>query len=197
MLAFMNMKRFVALIAAFVLVVPLFASFTIVIPGRGDIWYSVMAENGEILPLDDSVYYKRWNGILAENLADGIYMVTDNDTSCVVIMGGVSEDALDLALNFYSADTVIIPRGMKVDPEILGDASVRDAILLSRLSDLEKRLYENEGISVHYSKPGELIDIIDGRPALEDSGKAVLVTCPDCGREFTEYSSLKAPVIRT
>lgn len=75
MLAFMNMKRFVALIAAFVLVVPLFASFTIVIPRRGDVWYSVMAENGEILPLDDSVYYKRWNGLLAENLSDGIYMV--------------------------------------------------------------------------------------------------------------------------
>ena len=59
-----------------------------------------MAENGEILPLDDSVYYKRWNGILAENLADGIYMVTENDASCVVIMDGVSEDALDLALNY-------------------------------------------------------------------------------------------------
>ena len=181
------MKKLITLVAVLSIASLLFADYTVIIPEHRGEYYSLMAENGEILPLDDYVYYKRWNGLLAENLGEGIYRIEEDGNSVIVVMNGVSESTLDAALHFENADTAILPESFTGFPGILGDAGVSEAVFLRRLSDLERRLYENEGITVSYIRPGALLDITDGLPAIADTGKTITVTCPECGHSFTLY----------
>ena len=71
-----------------------------------------------------------------------------------------------------------------LDAEEMADAGFRSMIVLSRTSELEERLYANEGIEIIHARGGDILDFEGGMP-LADDGQKVMVTCPRCGARFT------------
>ena len=71
------MRRAVSILALIIASSSLFAAYSIVTPESSDGMYMLMNAVGETLPLDDDLYYKEWNGLLAEQLNTGIYKVRD------------------------------------------------------------------------------------------------------------------------
>ena len=41
--------------------------------------------DGRSILLDGDIHFKRWNGMLLEQLTDGVYMVTDEDGDAIVL----------------------------------------------------------------------------------------------------------------
>ena len=102
------MKKVFCVLAFMLLALSLLsASFSVVIPERRGEDYSILSFDGDVLPLDNSVFYKHWNGILAENLDTGIYKITEGSDSCIVVMSGTSAEDLFFSLRFEEADTII------------------------------------------------------------------------------------------
>ncbi len=180
------MKKIFLILLMLAVILPAFASYTIVMPERFDCDYQIMTDDGELLSLDESIYYKRWIGLLAENLDTGIYMITEDGNSVIAVMDGTDERMLYNAIAFTSADTIIIPEKMNADPEILAASDITDAVLFSHLSELQERLYKNSGIEITYSHPGDLLNISDGRPVIND-GRNLIVLCPHCGNQIEIY----------
>ena len=79
------MRRAVSILALIIASSSLFAAYSIVTPESSDGMYMLMNAVGETLPLDDDLYYKEWNGLLAEQLNTGIYKVRDNGESVVIV----------------------------------------------------------------------------------------------------------------
>ena len=155
------------------------AAFSVVIPERRREDYSILSFDGDVLPLDNSVFYKHWNGILAENLDTGIYKITEGSDSCIVVMSGASAEDLFFSLRFEEADTIIFQGGFNGEPEVLAEAGIKNVVFTRRLSELEERLFQNEGINIIYTHPGSLVDI-----PLEYK-KPELIYCPRCGYAFS------------
>ena len=154
------------------------ASYSIVTPERNESFYSVLSSDGEVLLIDESIFYKRWNGLLAENIAEGIYKISDESSSCIIVMDGYSIEGANL--RFENADSIIFLDNPKLDPEALSEIGIRNAVFARRLSELEERLYQNEGISISYIRPGDIIDI----PITEQNTERIHVYCPHCGYSF-------------
>ena len=65
------MKTLAILVLSLLSITPLFAGYGISIPDRGNYDF-IVVKDGEMLPLDENVWMKRWNGITAEQLDKGI-----------------------------------------------------------------------------------------------------------------------------
>ena len=180
------MKRLIAIALTLLAILPLSASFSIVTPSRPHDGYAIMADNGDILPLDDHVWLKRWNGLTAEQIDTGIYRIEDNDAFIWIITGPTDPLTLDRLFRFESGITTIItPDTRYLAPEDIADTGCSVIVTGKKMSALNERLFGNEGIEVEYYRTGDIIDIENGVPVNESRADTILVTCPCCGNRFT------------
>lgn len=178
------MKRLFALAALIAALSPLAAAYSIIAPSHAGEPYRLLTEDSDMLSLDSSVWYKRWNGLLAERLADGIYEIS-GDGGAVIISSSGDAEALQTALAFESGlKSAVLPSLSGLDAEEMADAGFRSLVVLSRTSELEERLYANEGIEIIHARGGDILDFEGGMPLVDD-GREVMVTCPSCGARFT------------
>ena len=178
------MKRLFAFAALIAALSPLSAAYSIIIPSHAGEPYRLLTEDSDMLSLDGSIWYRKWNGLLAERLADGIYEVS-GDGGAVIVSSSDDAEALQAALAFESGLTsAVLPSLSGLDAEEMADAGFRSMIVLSRTSELEERLYANEGIEIIHARAGDIVDFEGGMP-LGDDGPEVMVTCPRCGARFT------------
>lgn len=174
------MRRLIALALSLIVLLPL-SAFSIVAPQRLGEPFAVLSDEGDIQPLDDSVWYKRFDGILLEQLDEDVYKAED-----VIVIGNDKDSTtLERALRFEDTTTVIFAGRNPLDVEMIADIGAECVMLPRRVSELEERLYGNEGIAVKYYRNGDVIDIADGLPVdNQDDGNEVWVVCPECGTRF-------------
>ena len=180
------MKRLIAITLTLLAILPLSASFSVITPSRPHDSYAIMADNGDILPLDDHVWLKRWNGLTAEQMDTGIYRIEDDGNFIWVITGPVDPLTLDRLFRFESGITTIItPDTRYLAPEDIADTGCRVVVSGKRMSALNERIFRNEGVDVEYYRSGDIIDIENGVPVNGSGTDTILITCPCCGNRFT------------
>ena len=180
------MKRLIAITLALLAILPLSASFSVVIPSRPHDSYAIMTDNGDILPLDEHVWLKRWNGITAEQMDTGIYRIEDDGDFIWVITGPADPLTLDRLFRFESdITTIITPDTRGLDPEDIADTGCRVVVTGKRMSALNERIFGNEGVDIEYFRSGDIIDIENGLPVNGSGADTIVVTCPCCGNRFT------------
>ena len=163
-----------------------FAGFSIAVPDRNSPWYQVISTDGDIIPLDDDVYYKRWNGLLLDRNTDGIYTVSEDRTGITVIASGLDPRHILSTLRLAEPRTLLIPDASPLDPEGLTDYGISHVVSLKRLSRLQEAMYEAKGVTLSYARPGDVLEFENGLPA-EDTGPedTFVVICPRCGEQIT------------
>ena len=183
----MNHRRIAALIILFTLsLASAFAGFSIAIPDRDSPWYQIISTDGNIIELDDSVYYKRWNGLLLDRSTDGMYTVSEDRTGVTVIANGLAPRHIPSTLRLAEPRTIIIPDASPLDPEDLADYGVSHVVSLKRLSKLQEAMYGAKGVTLTYSRSGDVMDFENGLP-VEDTGAedTLIIICPRCGEQIT------------
>ena len=183
-----HMKRmaFVFILTLFS-IVPLFSSYTVILPEKGYPHYALITSDGEMTDLDDTVWSKRWNGLRLEQLADGIYMVGEDGSAAVVTETGSDPDDLAQAIRFSPETiTLLISAAGLPDDEVLENAGIRSILLTHPLPSREKARLSARGFEISQVRPGEAVCIENGKAVIEDS-HAITVVCPDCGNAFTLY----------
>lgn len=163
-----------------------FAGFSIVIPDRDSQWYQVINTDGDIIALDDDVYYKRWNGLLLDRSTDGMYTVSEDRTGVTVIASGLDPRHILSTLRLSEPSTIIIPDASTLDPKDLVDYGISHVVTLRRLSKLQEAMYEAKGITITYSRPGDVLGFENGLPMKNTGAEDTLVViCPRCGEQIT------------
>lgn len=183
----MYIRRIVALLIFVSLTLTsAFAGFSIAIPDRDSPLYQVISPDGDIIALDDDVYYKRWNGLLLDRNTDGIYMVSEGRTGITVIASGLDPRHILSTLRLAEPRTIIIPDASPLNPEDLADYSIRHVVTLKRLSKLQETMYEAKGVTLTYARPGDVLNFENGLPVKDTGPKDTLVViCPRCGEQIT------------
>ena len=180
------MKRLIAIALTLLAILPLSASFSVITPSRPYDGYTIMADNGDILPLDDHVWLKRWNGLTTEQIDTGIYRIEDDGAFIWVITGPADPLTLDRLFRFESGITTIItPDTRYLAPEDIADTGCSVIVTGKKMSALNERLFGNEGVDIEYFRSGDIIDIENGVPVNGSGADTILVTCPCCGNRFT------------
>lgn len=180
------MKRLIAIALTLLAILPLSASFSVITPSRPYDGYTIMADNGDILPLDDHVWLKRWNGLTTEQIDTGIYRIEDDGAFIWIITGPTDPLTLDRLFRFESGITTIItPDTRGLDPEDIADTGCSVIVTGKKMSALNERLFGNEGVDIEYFRSGDIIDIENGVPVNGSRADTILVTCPCCGNRFT------------
>ena len=179
------MRKLATLILSLLFITPLFAGYGISIPDRGNYDF-IVVKDGEMLPLDENVWMKRWNGITAEQLDKGIYKVTEGSESILITYPGTSGENIEDALRFeYGMTTAIVPDASGLEARTLSEAGIRVLLTMKPMPQIRKRLMEEENIDVLRAQRGSLIDIENGLPTKDSANKKELIFfCPDCGHEF-------------
>lgn len=184
----MHIRRVTALIIFVSLTLTsAFAGFSIAIPDRNSPWYQVITTDGDIIALDDDVYYKRWNGLLLDRgSSDGMYTVSEDRTGVTAIASGLDPRHILSTLRLAEPRTIIIPDASPLDPEGLTDYGISHVVSLKRLSRLQEAMYEAKGVTLSYARPGDVLEFENGLPA-EDTGPedTFVVICPRCGEQIT------------
>lgn len=179
------MRRAVSILALIIASSSLFAAYSIVTPESSDGMYMLMNAVGETLPLDDDLYYKEWNGLLAEQLNTGIYKVRDNGESVVIVTKPYSVDLLRYALwSQMDINTVVMPVLDAIEPSELKDSGVTQVITFTEPTELDERFYSLQQIKLDAIDYGDIIDIVDGNAAIDEKTE-IAVSCPHCGETFT------------
>ena len=179
------MKTLAILVLSLLSIAPLFAGYSISIPDSGNDDF-IVVKDGEMLPLDENVWMKRWNGLTAEQLDNGIYKVTEESESILISYPGTSREAIEDALRFeYGISTAIIPDSNGLEAGTLAEAGIRLLLTIEPMPQIQERLMEEENIDVQRIQRGSLIDIENGFPIKDSSNRKELIFfCPDCVHEF-------------
>ena len=180
------MKKAFTILIFLVLSLNIFATATIIVPEK-DEEHFILLSGKEMLPLDDYVWYKKWNGLLAQQLDEGIYIITENSHSVVVAEKDTEPETIERAIRFEYADSLILLGSSYPDAEELKDSGIRNLLLTRRVSEVERRILSKEGITVSSIREGDVIDFESGKPVLEDGKTPISVICPDCGTRFVIY----------
>ena len=183
----MNHRRIAALIIfVSITIASVSAGFSIAIPDRDSPWYKVISTDGDIIALDDSVYYKRWNGLLLDRSSDGMYTVSEGRVGVTVIAEGLDPRHILSTLRLAEPRTIIIPDASALNPEDLADYGVSHVVSLKRLSKLQESMYEAKGVTLTYARPGDVLAFQNGLP-VEDTGAedTLIIICPRCGEQIT------------
>ena len=183
----MHIRRVTALIIFVSLTLAsAFAGFSIAIPDRDSPCYQVISTAGDIIPLDDSVYYKRWNGLLLDRSTDGMYTVSENRTGVTVIASGLDPRHILSTLRLAEPRTIIIPDASHLNPEDLANYGVSHVVSLKRLTKLQEAMYDAKGVTLTYARPGDVLDFENVIP-VKDTGPedTLVVICPRCGEQIT------------
>ena len=163
---------------------PLFASYGIVTPSYPEMPYSILAENGEIIALDDMVWSKNWEGLRLEQ-TDGVYEVKEKNGSTTMIVTDLADDSsLYLTLGLSDATTLVTSGWIPEDRD-LERSDIRAIVIIGRVDEVFERILENKGYDVYSFRPGSVIDIENGYPEIEDEGDYYVVKCPNCGEMIT------------
>lgn len=179
-----NISAFVTLLT--LTLASAFAGFSIAIPDRDSPWYQVISTDGNIIALDDSVLYKRWNGLLLDRSSNGMYTVSEDSNDVTVIASGLDSRLILSTIRLAEPRTIIIPDASPLDSENLADYGVSNVVSLKRLSKLQEAMYEAKGITITYSRPGDVLGFENGLPMKNTGAEDTLVViCPRCGEQIT------------
>ena len=178
----MRIRKAIAIIALVLAALPLFSSYSVILPERGRKEFIVVSDNGETKALDDTVWYKRWNGLLLENMAPSIYMITEDDDEVLLIGRGATADDIESTMRYADADFIITER---LITERAAELFEGDTMLTTeRFDNLYAVMLERNGIEAKPVRSGERIMISDGEYASPASEREILVSCPHCGHSF-------------
>lgn len=180
------MKKILSILALLIISLDLYAAMAIAVPERDNERFALI-DGRDMLILDDYVWYKRWHGLLAEQLDDGIYMISDGNHAVIAAERSVSTWELEDTISLYDADSLILLGSGIPDVEVLKDSGITTLLLLNRPTELEKRMLKEEGISAITVKPGDVLDFENGQPVDDNKGTPVSVICPMCGTRFAIY----------
>lgn len=178
------MRKALSVLFIILSMLPLSAAYSVVIPETADGNYLIMDSLGETLPLDDTLYYKEWSGLLAEQLNTGIYKIKENERSIIIVTKSYSMDLLRYALwSQMDISAIVVPVLPDIEPSELRDSKITQAVTLTEPSVQEKSSYYIHNIDIDTIEPGDVIEIVDGNALIEE--KEIVVYCPHCGETFT------------
>ncbi len=166
------------------------ASYSIAIPDRIGMPYVLISDDGnDTLSLDDTVWYRKWQGLLIEQTDSSIYMVTDQDGDSLVIANNrAALEKLRNAIRFYDVKTLLYSGMPAIPAESLAKEGITQALLMERLTEEEEAIYEENGISFSYIRPGDIVDIDNDSINVEQIGEeGIIVICPHCKNSFTIF----------
>lgn len=174
------------LIGLFLLLsLPLFADYSILLPDRNRYDFIVASEDGDTIALDDNVWYKRWNGLLLENMAPSIYMITENDDSTLIVGRKAAIEDIRSVIRLNSIDIIITEK--LLSEKVIEDFDGDEIVTTERFDKLYEIMLEKNDISASTVKRGDRINISDGEYVPHRSEKEILVSCPHCGHTFRIY----------
>ena len=179
------MRRSAVLLSLLILFsASLSASYSIALPERGHPCFTIIDNDGETIELDGYVWYKRWNGLLLERIDDGIYSVTEGDSSVLLVEECADISDIKGALRFGRGTALIISALPVLDTEAMEDEGVMDAIIMHRLPEREAARLSALGFRIGERRPGEVVRIGNqGLPLQEE--RPIIVTCPHCRHSFS------------
>ena len=183
------MKRimFIALLASAVLMQA--AAYSIVLPSSPDGDFSVIADDGQEIALDeDYIWYKMWNGLILEQIDDGVFTITDEygAVSAIVPSGALGSMMRFPLMSLSDARTVII-HGPLPSYEVLEDTCPDARIVVtSPRQDRQIEILRRKGLDVVSASRSGIVDIVDGKAMVDGmDGETVIVVCPHCRTSFS------------
>ena len=166
----------------------LFAAYSIMLPDRGRDDFIVASKDGDTIALDNNVWYKRWNGLLLENMAPSVYMITENDDSTLIIGRKAAIEDIRSVIRLNSIDIIITEKLLPEKViEVIEDFDGDEIVTTERFDKLYEIMLEKNDISASTVKRGDRINISDGEYVPHRSEKEILVSCPHCGHTFRIY----------
>ncbi len=182
---FMHFRKI--LIGLFLLLfsLPLFADYSILLPDRNRDDFIVASKDGDTIALDNNVWYKRWNGLLLENMAPSVYMITENDDSTLIIGRKAAIEDIRSVIRLNSIDIIITEK--LLSEKVIEDFDGDEIVTTERFDKLYEIILEKNDISASTVKRGDRINISDGEYVPHRSEKEILVNCPHCGHTLRIY----------
>lgn len=159
---------------------PLFADYRILLPDKDRDDFIVASKGGDTIALDNNVWYKRWNGLLLENMAPSVYMITENDDSTLIIGRKAAIEDIRSVIRLNSIDIIITEK-------IIEDFDGDEIVTTEHFDKLYEIILEKNDISASIAKRGDRINISDGEYVPHRSEKEILVNCPHCGHTLRIY----------
>ncbi len=161
----------------------LFSSYSISL-GQNEYGYvRILDEGGDVISLDDSVWFKKWNGLVLERIGTWNYKITEPDGSQLIVItrrGNFSDVEFELS---FSSCRLLVTERMLPSIDALEGSPVKEIIVPFRVDELTRRTYAANGIKITEIRPSDLIDVENGIyiPSSSDVD-TIFVRCPDCGR---------------
>lgn len=164
---------------------PLFADYRILLPDKDRDDFIVASKGGDTIALDNNVWYKRWNGLLLENMAPSVYMITENDDSTLIIGRKTAIEDIRSVIRLNSIDIIITEK--LLSEKIIEDFDGDEIVTTEHFDKLYEIILEKNDISASTVKRGDRINISDGEYVPHRSEKEILVNCPHCGHTLRIY----------
>lgn len=127
----------------------------------------VIADNGRSILLDEDIHFKRWNGMLLEQLTDGVYMVTDGDGDAIVLFTSEADTQgyeADYIMRQYVPDAqAVIFLTRMPDTYSFRHAEGVDVLTTHMPTSQQERTLRRYGVSPDRISSRALVAMDDGR----------------------------------